>query len=147
MVKITFYDSIEEMWNDLSRAMKIADERVTEEQKKYRPGDIVVSDSGYGFPIFHEILDIETLVRENLWKYGDDDEDEGIYTLDLYRQPHMRYYCFANNFSEACRDGEFGDVHRSVILFKIPKLVFEELRKRASSLTVIVMDEVKTSRS
>ena len=96
---------------------------------------------------FHEILDIETLVRENLWKYGDDDEDEGIYTLDLYRQPHMRYYCFANNFSEACRDGEFGDVHRSVILFKIPKLVFEELRKRASSLTVIVMDEVKTSRS
>ena len=66
MVKITFYDSIEEMWDDLSRAMKIADERVSQEQKKYRPGDIVVSDSGYGFPIFHEILDIEKFVRENL---------------------------------------------------------------------------------
>ena len=46
MVKTTFYDSDEEMWDDLSKAMKSADERVTEEQKKYRPGDIVLFDSG-----------------------------------------------------------------------------------------------------
>ena len=68
VVKITFYDSDEEMWDDLFRAMKSADDRVTEEQKKYRPGDIVVSDSGFGFPIFHEILDIEKLVREYISK-------------------------------------------------------------------------------
>ena len=29
MVKITFYDSDEEIWDNLSKAMKIADERVT----------------------------------------------------------------------------------------------------------------------
>ena len=70
MVKITFYDYDEEMWDDLPKAMKSADERVTEEQKKYRPGDIVVSDSGYGFQIFHEILDIEKAVEENYGSYG-----------------------------------------------------------------------------
>ena len=46
MVKITFYDSDEEMWDDLGRAMDAADARVTEQQKRYRPGDIVMSDSG-----------------------------------------------------------------------------------------------------
>ena len=32
----------------------------------------------YGFPVFHEILDNEKIVKENLWKYGDDYEEEGI---------------------------------------------------------------------
>jgi hypothetical protein len=126
---ITFYGSDEEMWEDLRRAMKEADSRVTEEQKRYRPGDIVLSDSGYGFPIFNEIQDIEKLVKKNLEKYGDDYEDEGIDALDLYREPHMRYYCFSKSYSEACPEGEFGDFHISQGLYRIPREVFEEVKK------------------
>jgi hypothetical protein len=48
---------------------------------KVRAGDILISDSGYGFPIFHEVLDNEKIVGENLKKYGDDYEEEGLYIL------------------------------------------------------------------
>ena len=130
MTDITFYDSFEEMIEALGKAMKEADSRVTEHQKKYRPGDIVVSDSGYGFPIFHEILDIEKLVRDSFLKYGEGYEDEGIYLLDLYREPHMQYYCFANNYSEACPEGELGDFHRSKGLFRIPREEFEKIKEQ-----------------
>lgn len=126
---ITFYASDEEMWEDLGRQMKAADARVTDGQKRYRPGDIVMSDSGYGFPIFNEIQDIEKLVGENLRKYGDSYEDEGIYFIDLYREPHMRYYCFAKSYSEACPEGEYGDFHISQGLYRIPREVFDELKE------------------
>ena len=128
MVDVTYYNSDEDMWEDLGRQMKAADARVTEAQKKYRPGDIVMSDSGYGFPIFHEILDIEKVVKEGLWKY-DDYEDEGIYTLDLYGEPHMKYYCFSKSYSEACPEGELGDFHISQGLYRIPRRAFEELKE------------------
>ena len=124
MVDVTFYGSFEEMQDDLGRAMKEADARVKEEQKRYRSGDIVLSDSGYGFPIFHELLDNEKIVKENLLKYGDEYEDEGIYTLDLYNEPHMKYYRFANNYSEACPEGELGDFHLSEGLYRIPREAF-----------------------
>ena len=130
MTKITFYNSDEEMWADLGRAMDEADARVTEEQKRYRSGDIVLSDSGYGFPIFHELLDNEKIVRENLLKYGDEYEDEGIYTLDLYNEPHMKYYRFANNYSEVCPEGELGDFHISEGLYRIPREAFEYLKEK-----------------
>lgn len=130
---ITFYDSVEDMFDDIGRASKAADARVTEAQKKYRPGDIVVSDSGYGFPVFHDLIDIERMVGENLQKHADY-EDEGVYLLDLYREPHMENYCFSRSYSEACQDGEYGDVHRSVLLFKMPREAFEELKGKGFRL-------------
>ena len=123
-MKFTAYESYEEMFADLRMQMQKADFRVTPEQKRYRPGDIVVSDSGYGFPIFHEILDIEKIVKDDLMKHGRNIEDEAIETLDLYRQPHMKYYCFTKSYSETCPDGELGDFHRSVGIFKIPRHVY-----------------------
>ena len=134
MVDVTFYNSFEDMMNGLGKAMDTADARVTEQQKRYRPGDIVMSDSGYGFPIFHDLQDIEKMVGEGFKKYGDDHEDEGIYLLDLYREPHMRYYCFSKSYSEACPDGELGDFHISQGLYRIPREVFEELKDRGFRL-------------
>lgn len=134
MVDVTFYGSFEEMQDDLGRAMNEADARVKEEQKRYRSGDIVLSDSGYGFPIFHELLDNEKIVRENLLKYGDEYEDEAIYTLDLYNEPHMKYYRFANNYSEACPEGELGDFHISEGLYRIPREAFEYLKEKGFRL-------------
>ncbi|MBU0514623.1 MAG: hypothetical protein KJ621_07610 [Proteobacteria bacterium] len=116
------------------KAREAADARITPAQLRYRAGDIVVSDSGYGFPIFHEILDIEQEVKKQLWKYGDDHESDGIYTLDLYREPHMRFYRFARNYSEACQEGELGDFHLSIGMARITREGFEELRERGFSL-------------
>lgn len=129
MVKVTFHDSFEDMMKTIRDASQSADAKVTDAQKKYRPGDIVISDSGEGFPIFHEILDIEKVVKDNLWKYGEDYEDEGIYTLDLYRQPHMINYCFTRSYSEVCPNGELGDFHRSQGLYRIPRFIFEEMKE------------------
>jgi len=114
------------------KAREAADKRVTPEQMRYRIGDIVVSDSGYGFLVFHEILDIEKLVKENLAKYGDEYEEEGMYLLDSYCfTPEMRFYRFARNYSEACPEGELGDFHISIGLGTIPREVFEELKRKS----------------
>ena len=130
MIKITFYDSLEELFEAEGRDREAADATVTPEQASYKPGDIVVSDSGYGFPIFHEILDIEKIVGDNFKRYGEDYEEEGIYLLDLYREPHMRYFSFARNYSEACPEGELGDFHVSIGLGRISREDFEKYRER-----------------
>ena len=109
------------------QASRSADERVTEEQKRYRPGDIIVSDPGYRFPVFHDILDIEKLVRNSFMEHGESYEDEGIYLLDLYREPHMKYYCFTKSYSEACPSGELGDFHRSAGITTVPREYLEAL--------------------
>ena len=134
MVEITTCESLEEMMEDLGKAMEAADARVREQQKKYRPGDIVMSDSGYGFPIFHDIQDIEKMVGEGFRQYGDDYEEEGLYLLDLYREPHMRYYCFSKSYSECCPEGEWGDFHVSQGLYRIPRQVFKELKEKGFRL-------------
>jgi hypothetical protein len=135
VVKITFYGSFEEMMEAEREARKAADARVTPQQRRYRPGDIVVSDSGYGFPIFHEILDNEKIVKENLERYGEEYEEEGMYILDTYCfNPQPWNYRFANNYSEACPYGELGDFHVSVGLGKISREKFKELKARGFNL-------------
>ena len=51
------YDSFKEMMEAERKGRKAADARVQPWQKKCRAGDILISDPGYGFTIFHEILD------------------------------------------------------------------------------------------
>ena len=41
----------------------------------------------------------------------------------------MKYYRFANNYSVVCPEGEPGDFHISQGLYRIPRDVFEELKK------------------
>ena len=124
---ITFHDSLEEMMEAERKAREEADTMVQPWQKKCRAGDILVSDPGYGFPIFHEILDNEKTVKENLWKYGDDYEDEGIYLLDTYNQPNMENYRFTRSYSVVVPEGEYGDIHLSIAIGKISREYFKEL--------------------
>lgn len=51
------YDSFKEMMEAERKGRKAADARVQPRQKKCRAGDILISDPGYGFTIFHETLD------------------------------------------------------------------------------------------
>ena len=125
---ITFYDSFEDMIEAEQNAREAADARVQSWQQECRAGDILVSDPGYGFPIFHEMLDNEKIVKDNLWKYGDDYEDEGIYLLDTYNEPHMRNYRFTRSYSVVVPEGEYGDIHLSIAIGKISRDVFNELK-------------------
>ena len=128
MPDVTFYDSFEEMMDAERNAREAADAFVQPWQKECRAGDILVSDPGYGFPIFHEILDNEKIVKENLWKHGDEYEEEGIYLLDTYNQPHMQNYRFTRSYSVVVPQGECGDIHLSIAIGRISIDAFEELK-------------------
>jgi len=110
------------------RARETADARVRPWQVAARSGDILVSLPYEDLPVFHEILDNEKLVKENLWKYGDEYEEEGIYLLDTYNEPHMRYYRFCRNYSVMVPQGELGDFHLSTAIGKVSRDQFNELK-------------------
>ena len=129
---IKFYDSVESMFEAEREARLEADKRVRPWHYNLRAGDIAISDPGYGFPIFHEVLDNEKIVGENFEKYGDDYEDEGIYILDLYCfNPEPWNYRFCRNYSEVVPDGELGDIHLSIVLGKFRyREDFEKLKEQ-----------------
>ena len=117
---ITFYDSVDAMFDAERKARLEADKRVQPWHYRLRAGDIVVSDPGYGFPVFHEILDNEKIVKDNFQKYGDEYEEEGMYILDLYCfNPEPWNYRFCRSYSEVVPDGELGDIHLSIALGKL----------------------------
>ena len=65
IAEITFFDSWDEAIEAEAKARESADARVQHWQQKVRAGDILISDPGYGFPIFHEVLDNEKIVGDN----------------------------------------------------------------------------------
>jgi hypothetical protein len=130
VVEFEIFGSFEEMMEAERKAREAADARVESWQLKARSGDILVSMPYEDLPVFHELLDNEKIVRENLWKYGDDYEEEGIYTLDIYNEPHMKNYRFCRNYSEVVPEGELGDIHLSIAICKISREYFNELKER-----------------
>lgn len=107
MDDITFYDSFEEMMEDLGRAMKEADARVKPTQAGIEPGQYFINFRyGLDLPIFGEILDIKKLGV---------DEEEQEYINRSYSQPHMRFYRPTKAYSMACPEGEIGDIHLSEV--------------------------------
>ena len=129
-MEIKTYNSFDEMMEAERKAREAADARVQPWQLKSKAGEILVSDPGYGFAIFHEILDNEKLVSEGFKKYGDDFEEEGISTLDTYCfSPKPCNYRFCNNYSVVCPYGELGDMHLSIAVGKITKKDFDELKE------------------
>jgi hypothetical protein len=101
-MNITFYDSTEEMWDALGEAMEAADSRVQEWQAKIKKGDCFWQNTEYGFQIYGEVL------------------------KNAYRKKHLRNYRFCKCYSEACPEGEIGDVHTSVISGLLTGEEFEE---------------------
>jgi hypothetical protein len=100
-MEITSHDSFESMMEEIETARVAADARVKDWQKELKAGDYCVQwYVQYGFPIFHKIL-------------------ESHYTGDLEN------YRFCFSFSEACPEGERGDMHICVVQAKITKEVFD----------------------
>ena len=101
-MKITFYDTTEEMFDALQTAMEDADSEVKDWQKALKRGHCFRQETEYGFDIYGKVLE---------------DNYEG--DLQHYR------FCFC--FSEACPDGEQGDVHVSVVTELLDKSTFDEM--------------------
>jgi len=83
-VNITFYDTVEEMLDDLSKAMQEADKRVKPWQAQIKKGDYFRQETEYGFDIHGQVL------------HG-------------YREKRLRNYRFCYCFSPACPEGERGE--------------------------------------
>ncbi|MEK6705190.1 MAG: hypothetical protein AABZ06_05330 [Bdellovibrionota bacterium] len=101
-MNITFYDSTEEMLDDLNQAMQTADENTQEWQKAIKKGDCFWQDTEYGFQIYGKVL------------------------KNAYREKHLKNYRFCKCYSEAYPEGEMGDVHTSVIGGLLTRAEFEE---------------------
>lgn len=134
MVEIQIFNSFREMMEAEQKAREAADARVRPWQLRARSGDILVSLPYDDLPVFHELLDNEKMVKEYLWKYGDSFEKEGIYTLDIYNEPHMKNYRFCRNYSKLVPQGELGDIHLSVTIGKISRECFNDLREKGFRL-------------
>ena len=113
------------------RARKIADSRVQDWQKNARAGEVLVSRPYSDLVCFHEILDNEKIVKDYLFKYGDDYEHEGQYILDTYCfNPDGWNYRFCRNYSAIVPDGEFGDFHISQAIGKLSAEEFKEIKDK-----------------
>ena len=101
-MNISFYESIEEMLDDLSKAMQAADEKVKPWQAQIKKGDCFWQDTEYGFKIYGKVL------------------------KNAYHEEHLRNYRFCRCYSSACPEGELGDVHVCTIGGLMTKEEFEE---------------------
>jgi hypothetical protein len=101
-MNITFYDSTEEMLDALADAMESADEKVKPWQAKIKKGDCFWQGTEYGFLIYGKVL------------------------KKPYREEHLRHYRLCKCYSDACPEGEMGDVHTSIIGGLLTREEFEE---------------------
>jgi hypothetical protein len=109
---VSFFNSFEEMMDTLGKRMKEADACTDGYQADFHPGDFFISQTPYGFSVYGEILPCP--------------ED----CLDFFQSKSGKFYRSTKAYSQACPEGELGDVHLSTISLKISKGLFEEARKR-----------------
>ena len=105
MVRIEFFDSVEEMFKAEQKAQEEANARVKDWQRQIKVGDCFRQETDYGFDIYGEVL-------------------EG------YNAGHLENYRFCYCFSVACPEGEKGDVHICQITEVIDRERFEAEKKK-----------------
>ena len=113
-MEIQMFDSNEEMLNAVRRAREAADAQVQPWQAAIKPGDFFVR--------------VAMLCSELLTIYGEIIESPYPEDREIFAQPHMRHYRLSKCFSEACPEGEMGDVHVSSIRAVIEQEEFEFAR-------------------
>jgi len=113
-MEIQFFDSTKEMFETIHKAREAADAKVKPWQAQIKPGDCFVSANDLGT----EIITI----------YGQVIESPNPQERALFTQHHMRHFRLARCFSEACPEGEIGDIHVSTLLSIIDLETFELAR-------------------
>ncbi len=103
MIRMEFFDSVEEIFEAERKAREAADARVQDWQAKIKVGDYFRQETDYGFEIYGEVLE----------------ECEA---------EHLKYYRFCYCFSVACPLGEKGDVHVCQITEVISREDYEAIK-------------------
>jgi len=85
--------------------MQKADEKVQDWQRAIRKGDYYRQETEYGFDAYGKVL------------------------KNAYREKNLRNYRFVKAYSEACPEGELGDLHVSSVSEIITKEQFEKVRQ------------------
>ena len=104
-MNMQFFDSYEDMMNAEREAREAADDKVQTWQERIKVGDCFRHSTPYGFEIFGEVL-------------GGCEEE------------HLKNYRYCCCYSIACREGERGDVHVSVIDSLLDRDTFEQIKKK-----------------
>ena len=128
-MKFTSYDTIEEMFESLKKAMDAADKRVKPWQEKMTTPGTYFYQEYEEFIIWGEILNKEEFLSP--------DEEEAEWEKQERANPALRNYRFCRCFSPLCPEGELGDVHVSEMSGLITKKTFEKARKNNWFLTLI----------
>ena len=113
-MEIQFFDSVEEMFDEIHQAREAADARVKPWQAAIKLGDHFVR--------------VEALGGDLLTIYGEVIESPYPEDREVFAQPHMKHYRLTRCFSVACPEGEIGDVHVSSVQLLIDKETFELAR-------------------
>lgn len=108
-MSVELFDSLDDMFEAEDKAREAADKKVTDSQKELKKGDYFIKDSGYGFPIFGQVL------KE-------------------YKNKRLAHYRLCECYSVAVPYGERGDVHVSTIGKKIDEKLFNKFREKGWSM-------------
>ena len=110
MIRMEFFDSVEEILEAEKKAQAAANARVQEWQRQIKKGDYFRQSTPYGFDIFGEVL------KE-------------------YNVEHLVHYRLCYCFSVACPEGEKGDVHTSQVTEIISRKDYEAIKAKLQSVS------------
>jgi len=105
---IESFDSIDDMFNAMREDEMVADSKVSAKQREIDVGDVFMRLYAPDLIIYGKV--VATHKEKTLFNYP---------------------FCFC--FSEACKVGEYGDVHRSVMV-SITAQIYENARKMYGTL-------------
>lgn len=119
---------IEDFFIEEKAARLAADGNVSSEQAALKPGDYCLREA-HGLTVISEILDPIThlLAGRAMGDLEDEEREEVEDTRATYNS--LVNYRFTRSYSEACPQGELGDVHVSVVT-PITKDRFDQLKAK-----------------
>lgn len=129
------FDSYEALQQSMESAREKADANVTVGQTALKAGALVLRyDPDSELVIYTELLDAIEGERA-----AGANEAEIAYVANLYNEPHMKNFRFGRHFSEACPDGELGDLHVCTVSAVMDRAAFDWFRENnwPSDLNVV----------
>ena len=110
MIRMEFFDSVEEMFEAERKAREAADASVEDRQEKIKVGDYCRQETDEGFDIFGEVL-------------------------EEHNAEHLKNYRFCYCFSVACPEGEKGDVHVCQVTELISREDYETIKAKLQGVS------------
>ncbi len=110
VIRMEFFDSVEEMFEAEREAREAADARVKDWQAKIKVGDCFRQETDYGFAIYGE-------------------------ALEEHNSEQLKHYRLCYCFSVACPLGEKGDVHVCQITEVISREDYEAIKAKLQSVS------------